>query len=147
MSLVTNNSNQKKKKKKSQEQQDKQVYTFRECSNWQPTMLDESCKGKRRKGNPVSFCKIRGSCQWLAISTGLLKILLWQQLYWLFYEGLLKILALGFLFVSILRSNIEVVELPDKEAVVMDIQQFANVWDWQVDECFGRALISSNHCL
>ena len=39
-----------------------------------------------------------------------------------FYEGLLKILALGFLPISILRSNKEVVELPNREIVVKDIQ-------------------------
>ena len=41
-----------------------------------------------------------------------------------FYEGLLKILALGFLSVSILRSNKEVAMLPNREAMVKDIQQF-----------------------
>ena len=39
-----------------------------------------------------------------------------------FNEGLLKILALGFLPISILRSNKEVVELPNREIVVKDIQ-------------------------
>ena len=40
-----------------------------------------------------------------------------------FYEGLLKILALGLLPVSILRSNKEVVaELPKREVVVKGIQ-------------------------
>ena len=39
-----------------------------------------------------------------------------------FYEGLLKILALGFLPVSILRSNKEVAELPKREVVVKGIQ-------------------------
>ena len=108
-------------------------------------MLGESCKGKRRKG--VQFlCKNRGPCLWLVFSAGLLKILLWQQLYWLFYEGLLKILALGFLSVRILRSNKEVAELPNREAVVKDFQQFTSVWDWHVDRRFDKALISSNHC-
>ena len=46
-----------------------------------------------------------------------------------FYEGLLKILALGFLSVSIVRINKEVAGLPNREAVVKDIQQFTNVWD------------------
>ena len=32
-------------------------------SNWQPTMLNESYKGKRRKGDPVSFSKNRGPCR------------------------------------------------------------------------------------
>ena len=135
-----------KNKEKPRQRQDKQVHTFRECSNWQPTTLDETCKGKKRKGDPVSFCKNRSPCLWLVFSAGLLKILWWQQLYWLFYEGLLKILALGFLSVSILRSKKEVAELPNREAVVKDIQQFTNVWDWHVDRRFGKALISSNHC-
>ena len=39
-----------------------------------------------------------------------------------FYEGLLKILALGFLPISILRSNKEGAELPNREVVVKDIQ-------------------------
>ena len=39
-----------------------------------------------------------------------------------FYEGLLKILALGFLPVSILRSNKDVAELPKREVVVKGIQ-------------------------
>ena len=39
-----------------------------------------------------------------------------------FYEGLLKILALGFLPVSILRSNKEVAELPRREVLVNGIQ-------------------------
>ena len=39
-----------------------------------------------------------------------------------FYEGLLKILALGFLPVSILRSKKDVAELPNREVVVKDIQ-------------------------
>ena len=39
-----------------------------------------------------------------------------------FYEGLLKILALGFLPVSIPRSNKEVAELPKREVVVKGIQ-------------------------
>ena len=121
------------------------VHTFKEYSNWQPTMLDESCKGKRRKGDLVSFYKNRGPCPWLVVSAGLFKNL-WQHFYWLFYEGLLKILALGFLSVSILRSNKEATELPNREAVVKDIQQFTNVWDWQVYKRFGRALISSIHC-
>ena len=38
-------------------------------------------------------------------------------------------LALGFLSVSIIRSNKEVAELPNREAVVKDIQQFTNFWD------------------
>ena len=96
-------------------------------------MLVESCKGKRRKGDPVSFCKNRGPCLWLVVSAGLINILFWQQLYWFFYWGLLMILALGFLSVSILRSNKEVAELPNREAVMKDIQYFTNVWDWQVD--------------
>ena len=41
-----------------------------------------------------------------------------------FYEGLLNILALGFLSVSILRSNKVVAELPNRKDVVKDIQQF-----------------------
>ena len=108
-------------------------------------MLDESCKDKRRKRDPASFCKNRGPCPWLVVSAGLLKILL-QQLYWLFCEEFLKNLALGFLSVSIPRSNKEVTELPNREVVMKDIQQFTNVWDWQVDGRFSRALISSNHC-
>ena len=39
-----------------------------------------------------------------------------------FYEGLLKILALGFLPVIILRSNKEVAELPKREVLVKGIQ-------------------------
>ena len=39
-----------------------------------------------------------------------------------FNEGLLKILALGFLPVSILRSKKEVAELPKREVVVKGIQ-------------------------
>ena len=39
-----------------------------------------------------------------------------------FNEGLLKILALGFLPVSILRRNKEVSELPKREVVVKGIQ-------------------------
>ena len=80
--------------------------------------------GKRRKGDLVSFCENRGTCLWLVLSAGLLKILLWHQLYWLLYEGLLKILALGFISVSILRSNKEVAVLPNREDMVKDIQQF-----------------------
>ena len=117
---VINSSKKKKKKKKPRQQQDKQVQTFRHFSSKQPIMLDESCKDKRRKRDPASFCKNRGPCPWLVVSAGLLKILL-QQLYWLFCEEFLKNLALGFLSVSILRSNKEVEELPNWEAVVKDI--------------------------
>ena len=38
-----------------------------------------------------------------------------------FYEGLLKILALGFLSVSMLRSNKEVAKLLNREALMKDI--------------------------
>ena len=42
--------------------------------------------------------------------------------FFFFFEGLLKILALGFIPISILRSNKEVAKLPNREVVVKGIQ-------------------------